>query len=165
MLAVKAEVLSLVSAAVLCGILQSMMPGGTGKNILRMMCGVFLLLTVLEPVTSIRFPDLSEYLSGFEDAGEAVSAMGEEMALTERQQLIKLGLEAYILDKAAGMDPMPQVDVRVDDQGRPTAIRIRGALSREDQSVLEQIITADLGIPKEEQEWISAPASGQQEHS
>lgn len=160
MLAVKAGVLSLISAAVLCGILQTMMPDGIGKNILRMLCGVFLLLTVLEPVTKIQIPDLEDYLSEFQSSAEAVSAMGEEMALTERQQLIKLGLEAYILDKAADMDPIPQVQIRVDLQGQPTHIRIQGDLTRDNRARLEQIIKDDLGIPKEDQQWISAETSG-----
>jgi hypothetical protein len=58
------------------------------------------------------------------------------------------------------MDPVPQVQIRVDLQGQPTHIRIQGDLTRDDRARLEQIIEADLGIPKEDQQWISAATSG-----
>ena len=92
---------SLIAASMISALLQALMPAGGRKQILRIICAVFLLLTLLTPLSGVQLPDFSDYLAGFQSEGEAAAALGQEMALTERQELIILGLQSYILDKAA----------------------------------------------------------------
>ena len=144
---------SLIAASVICGILQSVMPDGSRKQVLRIICGVFLLLTLLMPLSDFRMPDFSDYLAGFQSEGEAAAAMGQEMALTERQELIIHGLESYILDKAAAIGLTPEVTVTVDPEGVPTGVRIEGSYTKAQQTALQTMLTDDLGIAKENQQW------------
>ena len=146
-------VISLIAVSLICGVLQSIMPAGSRKQILRILCGVFLLLTLLTPLSDIRMPDLTDYLSSFRAEGEAAAVMGQEMALTERQELIKLGLEAYILEKAEALGVTPKIIVAVDPEGRPTAIIVEGSFTREQECALGTVITNDLGIAEEDQQW------------
>lgn len=153
--------LSLITASLICGILQSVIPAGSRKRILGIICGVFLLLILLTPLSDIQLPDLQDYLSRFQTEGEAAAAMGQKMALTERQELIILGLRSYILDKAAALGFDPEVNVTLDPEGVPTAVSLEGSFTPSQQEALQAILTNDLGIAKEDQQWMNrmqAPA-------
>lgn len=151
---------SLIAASMICAVLQALMPAGGRKQILRIICGVFLLLTLLTPLSGVRLPDLSDYLAGFRSEGEAAAAVGQEMALTERQELIILGLQSYILDKAAALGFEPEVSITLDPEGVPTAVTLEGSFTPSQQEALRAVLQDDLGIAKEDQQWMSRTQPG-----
>ena len=148
-------VLSLTAAALLSGILLSCVPEGSGRKILRLACGILLTVTALKPLGQLRLPDLDALTGEYRQQAEAAAAMGQEMARLEAHEGIRKALEAYILDKAAelGMDVTPEIFL--DESGIPVSIRLEGEISSELRQKMQTIITNDLGIPGEAQEWIT----------
>ena len=148
-------VLSLTAAALLGGVLLACVPEGCGRKILRLVCGILLTVTALKPLGQLRLPNLDELSGEYRQQAEAAVAMGQEMARLEAREGIRKALEAYILDKAAelGMDVTPEIFL--DESGIPVSIRLEGEISSELRQKMQTIITNDLGIPGEAQEWIT----------
>ena len=148
-------VLSLTAAALLGGILLSCVPEGSGRNILRLVCGILLTVTALKPLGQLRLPNLDALSLEYRQQADAAAAMGQEMARQEAQEGIRKALEAYILDKAAelGMEITPEVFL--DETGIPVSVRLEGYVTSGTRQKIQTIITNDLGIPGEAQEWIT----------
>lgn len=150
-------VISVVTAAIICGLVLGLAPKGSVQGILKILCGVFLTLMVIEPVTRM---DLRELVSGFvlsySEEADAAAAFGEEIAEDSRRAYIKQETEAYILDKAAGLGLTPEVDVTlsIHDPPVPVAVTFRGEISFHTKQQLEQILTEELDISKENLQWI-----------
>ena len=155
MAAFRQYVLSLTAAALLGGILLSCVPEGSGRKILRLVCGILLTVTALKPLGQLRLPDLDALTGEYRQQAEAAVAMGQEMARLEAQEGIRNDLEAYILDKAAelGLEITPRVFL--DESGIPVSVRLEGETSSGMRQRIQTIITNDLGIPGEAQEWIT----------
>ena len=79
------------------------------------------------------------------------------MAEKELHRSIKQELEAYILDKAAALDLKIRVNVKLDDHPLPgpESVVIEGTVPPYQKQVLEDILQSELGISKENQQWIS----------
>lgn len=148
-----AYVVSLTAAAMISGILLSLFPDGPVRGMLKLVCGVFLTVTALSPLIKINQPDLSGFVFDYMSEGESAAALGEDMAQDETLELIKFGLEAYILDKAASLDASVTPEVGLDESGVPVSVRMTGAVSDAARLELEALIAKDLGIPKEDQQW------------
>jgi len=146
-------VITLTCAALVCGLVPSLLKDGAVKSIVRLVCGVFLTVTALAPLTNLGFPDLDIWDSGYMEAGQAAAASGAELALDEKSAFIKAGLEAYILDKAEALGEDIAVHIFLNAEGVPLSIQIRGQVSQENRQILTDVIERDLGIPKEKQQW------------
>lgn len=146
-------VVTLTCVALVCGLVPSLLRDGAAKTITRLVCGVFLTVTALGPLTDLELPNLERWSAEYESEGRAAAARGEALAQTEKSIFIKEGLEAYILDKAARLGADIQVQVTLDADGLPAKIQISGEPSEESRRMLTQIIQTDLGIPKEKQQW------------
>ena len=68
---------------------------------------------------------------------------------------IKAQTEAYILDKAAALEVTLLVEVEMSDEPIPVpcGVRLAGDVSPHAKNKLSGIITEDLGIEKERQQW------------
>lgn len=148
-------VVSLTAAAMVSGLLLALVREGTAKNILRLVCGVVLTVTALTPMVRGNLPDISFFETDWLTLGEAAAASGEEMALDAKTSFIKEGLEAYILDKASAFGADLRAEVTLDADGLPVSVALTGTVSTDARLALEAIITEDLGIPKEDQKWIT----------
>ena len=85
----------------------------------------------------------------------AVSAQGQEISDRLSRTIIEEECRAYILDKAAAMGLQlgdASVTLKWSSQGLwyPVGCRLCGEYSAE----LENVISAELGIPPEGQEWV-----------
>ena len=148
-------VLSLTAAALLGGLLLSCVPEGSGRKILRLVCGILLTVTALKPLGQLRLPDLDALTGEYRQQAEAAVAMGQEMARMEAQEGIRKALEAYILDKAAELGLEITPEVFLDGSGIPVCVQLEGDVSSGMRQKMQTIITNDLGIPGEAQEWIT----------
>ena len=148
-------VLSLTAAALLGGILLSCVPEGSGRKILRLVCGILLTVTALKPLGQLRLPNLDAMSGEYRQQAEAAVAVGQEMARLETREGIRNALEAYILDKAAelGMEITPEIFL--DESGMPDCVQLEGDISSGIRQKIQTIITNDLGIPGEAQKWIT----------
>ena len=145
-------ILTVVTAAMLVGILQSLTGQGTMGTLTKLLGGVFLALTMLSPVLKLEIPDLAEWFSDVVMDGESLAAEGEAMAADAKEDIIRSQVEAYILDKA-GVDLA--VSVELDAAGVPCGVTLTGDISPHTKNQLSRMLAEDLGLGEEVQQWYS----------
>lgn len=148
-------VVSVVAGAFVCGIALGLFPKGSGREILKMLCGLFLALTVLGPVAKLDLSELENFYGGFSVDAAQTAALGEAYSEKALRECIKTRTEAYILDKAEGLGAQVAVQVSLSPDALPVpaAVQITGAISPYVKYRLSEYISQDLGVPKENQVW------------
>lgn len=146
-------VVSLTAGAIICAVLQSLFPEGSMKSLIRLVCGIFLMVTALGPVSGVSLPDLGMIAEQYVQEGKEQSFRGEAMAIHEQEERISEELEAYILDKAALPPDQIQVSIQLDTNMIPSSVRICANMEGEEKQKLEAVIAGELGIAKENQQW------------
>lgn len=148
-------VISVTAAAFLCGILAGLFRNSASKDILRLLCGLFLAIVAIRPIVRLDFAALEEYTFPYGTEAESTAAMGENMARKAMADIIKAESEAYILDKADSLNTSLCVEISVSEDGKPIPVyaEIRGEVSPYARAQLEEILLTDLGIAKENQQW------------
>ena len=152
--ALRQYVISVVAAAMLCGIVVRLFPNGSGKQMGKLICGLFLAYTVLSPISRVDFSKLPDFSLRCMDDAEDAAAMGENLARDSMADIIKEETEAYILDKAADLHANLRVEVAVGEDNLPAAVTISGEASPYARRQIQAMIANDLGISKENQKWI-----------
>lgn len=148
-------ILSVITAAMLLGILKSFLKEKNGPAaVVGMMGGLFLTFTILSPASKFDFSGIDLFFESFSMDGQAAAAYGEKLAQEELEGIIKSQVEAYILDKAKPYRAELSVEVTLDEATVPTAVRLQGDISPYGKMQLQQMLEADLGIAKENQQWI-----------
>lgn len=154
---IRQYLLSVIGAAILCGIVNSLIGKKSAHAaIIKLISGLCMTFTVISPLLKVQMNDYSDYFNSFADDAEKVVASGEEIAAKELRAIIKGRTEAYILDKAAslGLDVEVEVTLSNDIPPLPCAVTISGSASPYSKNALAQYIANDLGIPKEDQIWM-----------
>ena len=141
-------ILAIVTAAILGGILTGIVRDGSCGKLLKLMCGVFFLLTAIQPITGVRIPDLSQWV-------QAYSSEAENYFARQRETIIKEKTEAYILDKAGqlGLQLQAEVSVSETEEPVPWAVVLSGEVKPDQKRRLEAILEQELGIARENQQW------------
>lgn len=147
-------VVTLTASALITGILLAILPEGPQRKLLRLTCGAFLTVAALSPLPGLELPDLNVLTEAYYQEGEALAALGEEVALEEQNERIKQAMETYILDKAATLDTAIHPELRMNPDGTPGGILLTGQWTDQARQQLAAIITKDLGIPEEDQQWM-----------
>ena len=154
--------LSVICAALVCGILTDMSAKTSFEKPIRLLCSVFLAVTVVYPLIRYRFPGWSAEMSIFQSDDEAAVAQGEKIYFQSIASIIRTETEAYILKeaKSIGADLTAEVELDSGNPPAPISVTIRGDFDASIETALSQLIADELGIPKEHQTWIR-----QQPHS
>ena len=149
-------IISVSAAALLCGILNSMILKGTAKEVLKLVFGLFLAFCVIRPASDLKLPDFMDIGENIQKESISAVAVGENMAMESARDSILKQLEAYILDKASsmGLDIEVELALRQDDTYLPASLTIRGSASSRQKAELLEEITDALGITQEEIVWI-----------
>lgn len=149
-------ILSIISAAVICSIITQL----AGKkeayaSIIKLLCGIFMAITIVSPLGQFKFPELVNELEAVQQEADALCSESTSAVNSELSALIKAESEAYILDKATELGLDIQVDMTMDisDIPIPSSLVIKGAASPQAKQKLQQIIESDLGIPEDKQVW------------
>ena len=156
---VREYLVSVTCAGILAGILCSLTDDKySGGALLKLLCGVFLSLVILSPLSHIDFRNLDLWDWDFREEGEAAAAMGQEYAQQAKSMLIKKRTEAYILDKASlyNLDITVAVTVSHGETPVPESVEIRGRASPYARLRLQQMMESELSIPKENQRWMDS---------
>lgn len=149
-------ILSVASAAIVCALLRSFLgTKGAPSAIGKLLSGLFLLFTLLSPLSSLKLEDFGGLTGDWETEAEYFVIQGEEKTKNELASIIKERTRTYILDKAAVYDAGIAVTVTLSEDviPVPVGVRISGSISPYAKAQLQAIIENDLGIPKEEQVW------------
>jgi len=151
-------ILRIVAAAMICASAGVLMPAkSTIGQMVKLLCGVLLTVTVISPLTKVSFRNISDY---FDDLSVDADSYVEEGSIAMQEQLtaiIKEKSESYILDKAGQMGLQIAVEVALDEDNNsiPCGITITGKVSAYSKKILSGYISDTLGIAKENQIWIS----------
>ncbi len=154
-------IISVVCAALICGILTGFMKDCGVKKLLKLLCGIFLTFTVIRPIADITIPELPDFGQFYEEA-EAAAQKGKRITDDAIADIITARSEAYILDKAKAMEVFLTAEVAtssVDGFPVPESVVLEGEISSEKKGMLSQIIADELGIPKENQVWTGGNSS------
>ena len=145
--------LSLICTALVSAIVMQLLPEGTAGKLLRTICGAVMLLTLLSPLLRMELPDFEGYFEEFSVSGEQIAQTGADMVDQERLVLIKAGLEAYVLERAESLNCPVRVEIWLDADGYPDSIHVAGEISEDQRRQLSAILSNELGIPEENQQW------------
>lgn len=154
---IREYLISVTAAALLCGILRSLTgEKGSTAGLMRLLCGIFLALTVIRPVKELTLKNFSLLPANLINDAQDVSNEGVDYARQAKARLIKERCEAYILDKARELGAEIRVDIAVsrDNDPVPVSCVITGDLSPYARNQLRTALEKDLGIPEEDQQWI-----------
>lgn len=144
--------LSIVIAAMICGILSAVMPN-TNASLIKFIFGFALLLVMLKPLSGFKLNSFQKNYFPIKQSGEAAALDGKMMAQEAIGNIIKQRTEAYILEEAAALNIFVQPEVFMDEDSIPVNVTIAGDISPYAKAHLANYIETTLGIQKEHQEW------------
>ena len=150
-------ILSVSSAAFLFAIVRSLIGEKSATAaLIKLIGGLFLTFTVISPVKDIKMDAFFDLPFDFSAQASAVVAQGQELKEDHLQDIIKQQSEAYILDKALSYQTVLDVDVTLSEGETPvpSAVQLKGAISPYAKHMLQQWLCNDMGISKENQQWI-----------
>lgn len=148
-------IVSVSAAAFLCGIVNSLMPKGTAKEVLKLVGGLFLAFTVIRPIADLQIPELSEVADSWQEEAQQAAAMGQSMAQELTAEGIKSQLEAYILDKAEELRLELEVEIALQEESLlPEQVRLKGNASPHAKQQMTRYIRQELGVAEEDILWI-----------
>ena len=151
-------VFHITATALICAVVLRFARGsGAAKMIIRLLCGIVLAYSIIQPVKQIDFFSLDEFALEFQQDAQQAALWGKNESVAAWAQGITQGVEAYILEKAKAMDVDLAVEVELseDEIPVPVAVSLWGDVAPYVKSVLSDTISQDLNIPKEKQTWIS----------
>lgn len=152
---IRQYILSVIIAAMICGISVTVVPSKTGKAWIRLLCGLILTITVIKPLSGVIHLDISLFDPEKWVEGESITAQAEKQARDSMSVIIKERCEAYILDKANELGVSITADVLLSQDAIPVpvSVTLSGSVSPYLRLKLESIIQEDMGITKENLRW------------
>lgn len=148
--------LSITAAAVICVVVKSIIDRKSHVgNMIAVISGVFMLITVLSPLLSGSLGDLGKYFDEFYLPGDDVALQAMEESHEEMKQIIKTQSEAYILEEAKRMSLNISVEVNVSDGSPPVpdSVTVTGNISPYKKEALSKYISDNFSIPQESLQW------------
>lgn len=156
MQSIKEYLLGVVAAAMLCAIVSQL----AGKEnfhgtAIKLICGVFMLLALVSPITKLNIHLPSEIFSDISQQADQITSAAADSTQESIYTIIKERTQAYILDKgnSYGVDMSVEVTLSDDRIPEPISVRIIGNVSPYNKKILSGVIENDLGIPAEAQIW------------
>ena len=148
---------AVAGAALVCAAASVLAPKGCVKGVLKLLCGIVLLLVVLKPLTKFDSAQLSLAMTDYRARAAEIAGDAQETQNALDRRFIEQKFSAYILDKAKALGLSGiTAEVKVkwgEDCWYPYAAKLTGAPPLREKTLLENEIEAELGIPKERQYW------------
>ena len=154
----KAYIMSVCAAAIISACANALLKSKSNAKLIRLICCIFVMITVIKPIASVKFPDLEKIISARSyDSSDHISA-GISQAAALQKEVILQRVEEYILDKAEQLECDLVVSVFLRDEApyEPVGVKIQGEISPYAKSILSSSLYQDLGIAREDQQWIGA---------
>ena len=153
----KEYIISFVAVSICCGVILQLVSQTGMKVLVQIVCGVILSVTLLTPVLKIRSEEFPVFTQQVPETVEAYLSQGKDMAERLKRQYIMDSCEAYILDKAQQLGAEISASISLGETFVPCFAEIQGNMDPLIQKKLENILTEDMGITKENQLWIGNP--------
>lgn len=149
----KQYLISIIVSALSCGIISQMISDTKSKELMHLLCGLILAISILHPLSRLDLKTLFSISISDSNMTDQYITEGKEIASEAKAARIKAYCEAYILEKAKAEGADIEVDLFLDENQMPASAEIEGTLEADIQSRLQNILVEDLGIPKENQTW------------
>lgn len=152
---VREYLISVVAACMLSVPAAILVRKGTAQKVVRLVGGILILLVVIRPLMKISMEDIAQELEkicrDYAFDTETVSENAQEKMAT----YIKEATQAYIEEQANALGALVQAEVRLTagDLPVPCGVKLTGTVNAEQLAALREMLTSELGIPEEEQEW------------
>ena len=149
---------AIAGAALICAAAGALTPKGRVKGVLKMVCGLVLILSILQPLVGSDLGSMSLDISEYRRQAEEITGSAAQKENGLSRAIIEEELNAYRLDKAAGLQiPLQAVSVVMKwgegDCWYPHEVSLTGVLPLREKERLTAEIEAELGIPRERQYW------------
>ncbi len=149
----KGYLLSIICVAFVCGIVSSLVENGFAKDIVKLICGLFMTFCILQPLYNINWDKSLALSIPYQEEASQAAEQGQNIADEAMAAIIKEQTEAYILDKAAAMNAKVSVSVILSENLIPVSASVGGTLSPYMRQQLSTFLETEIGITKENQEW------------
>ena len=153
---VKEYILNIVAVGMITAICITLVQKNTSAGmIIKMLGGIFLVITLISPLVKIRFDDLGVLWEQISAEGDLLAQEGNDSTQEALSTVIKEDLEAYILDKADELGLTLKVTVQMDQHNAvmPQTVKLQGAASPYQKRLLSAFMEEELGITEAQQEW------------
>lgn len=146
-----------VACVFLIATLQMLFPGKVVKQVLKLSCGLVLLLVVINPIAKINWESLALGMGKMLLLEQNYEGIDPEDKQALMEELIKESTRTYILDKAKSMNFTPKsLSVTVsaaDGEPFPSGVAISGAYTQLQRMEMTKWIEANFAIPEKAQNW------------
>lgn len=153
--AIRQYVISVTSAAILCGVIKGLVRKGPAHGIIKMLCGTFLAFTFLKPITYLSFDTLANPINIQIEEGSSAIEDGQKVSAEAMKEEISKRISEMLSRKAAEFGAEVLVEVTFSDGPMPVPIglEITGAVTPYVKVQLRQYIRNELGISEEDLSW------------
>ena len=151
----KNYILSIIIAGIICAIIDLLLDKKTivGK-IAKMLSGILMCITILNPLSNISFKYISNYFHSISVDATNYVQDGKTSAQRDIASIIKTQTEAYILDKAESIGLAVVVEVELDENNSvPCGVTIAGDISPYAKGLMASYMEETIGITRENQKW------------
>lgn len=151
---VRQYLISVVAAAIICGAVSNLIgKKGSIGGVIKFLCGLFMTITAISPLISLRLPDELTFWDTFRNEAQAVANDGETAGSEMRTAIITEQLETYILEKADSLGLSVRAEVSLCDNFLPEMVIIHGTAAPYAKKKLCAFINESLGIPEDAITW------------
>lgn len=155
-------VLGVTAASLVIAVAEAIMPRGTVKKVGKLTGGLILVLVLLQPLSGLDYQDLYDRVMSL-PAGSLTRQTLEAQTNRVLETGIEEELAAYIAEKGAelGVSCTVRVDCVPDEEGVPIplGVEVTGPVTQAQKEALQTLITQDLGVGPERQQYISEEAA------
>jgi hypothetical protein len=148
--------LSITSAALLCAVMQALVPPGGVRKVAGLIAGMVMIITVLSPLTTLDMPDMAQIFAKLQMEQNADQSGVEVRSRELVAQIVKDQCESKIVDKAVSLGADVQADVTVETESEypyPAEVTITGSYTDLQKRSLERYIEENLAIAESDQTW------------
>ena len=150
-------ILSVAAVGLFGAVFSQLSASRKNRELLRLLCGMFLILAIFRPIYRFRMPELADLTGSFRRDAEAAASQGQEASRQALEAGIAERTGAYILEQAAALTDNKltvQVALTEDSPPIPRQVTVSGEISPEAREVLSQWMEENLGLSREQQLWI-----------
>lgn len=155
--------MSLIGASIIAAIALTLTPRGRVYGIVRMLCGVVMVIALISPLIDFNLEAYGAGLSQYKEHMYLLENNMDETSERLNRTIIEEECAAYILDKAQVMDLTVTVTVTAKwgDEGYFIPHEVYIISDTPENSRLLSVIEADLGVPRVNIHWSTSESEGE----
>lgn len=148
----KEYTVSVISAALLTGIICGLTEKGFAAELIRLICTFVIVATMMRPLLATELSEITGNIDLYREDAVYHTELGSRMASNAMDSIIKEQAEAYILKQAEQFQTKLAAEIFLENSV-PVQVVLRGAVSPYAKTRLSEILETELGIARENQLW------------